>query len=328
MECEECASPVLSLRKFSIGSSRSFFCHNVGLEINVSRRVDFSCAPKAIVSTSLPWTGVLPDIPPSGFDFLSHDLHYSIPHDSMTDEGPESECDKLRACEDFLRFFRRLRELENAALNAPPVLISSNPGRDTKQFRSGTQLHSILTLLPDYDHGIRDIRFIDEYTGMACLLFLAVALYDCYLKSSNFDRYLEWLSVEVRKLNPHANPSITSILWLFLNNGGYPRDHAGDTGDRCWIVSRMVRIAKRLEWKRQGTIWDRIRQVLIDFIATQQECGLGSVDVDENALFARQQKACQAPDYFWNEDQIREDILDLQIPTSTTYSEINAPILT
>ncbi|KAI9038496.1 uncharacterized protein KD926_010708 [Aspergillus affinis] len=290
--------------------------------------VDFSCAPKAIVSTSLPWTGTVPDIPPSGFDFLSHDLHFSIPHDSTTDEGPGSECDKLRACEDFLRFFRRLHDLEYAALNAPPILMSSIPGRSTKQFSPGTQLHSILTMLPDYDHGIRDIRFIDEYTGMACLLFLAVALYDCYINSLNFDRYLEWLGKEVRKLNPHTNPSITSILWLFLNNGGYPRDQAGDTGDRCWIVSRMVRVAKRLEWKRQGTIWDRVRQVLIDFISTQQECGLGSDSVDEAALLARQQKTCRAPGYFWSEDQMREDILDLEIPTATTYSEMNAPVLT
>lgn len=246
----------------------------------------------------------------------------------MTDEGPESECEKLRACEDFLRFFRQLYKLENAALNAPRILISSNSGRSTKQFIPGTQLHSILTMLPDYDHGIRDIRFIDEYTGMACLLFLAVALYDSYVNSLNFGHYLEWLGMEVRKLNPHANPSITSILWLFLNNGGYPRNHAGDTGDRCWIVSRMVRIAKRLEWKRQGTIWDRIRQVLIDFITTQQDCGLGSDDVDEAALLARQHRTCRAPGYFWDEDQMRTYILDLEIPTATTYSEVHTPALT
>ncbi|KAH8428847.1 uncharacterized protein LDX57_006524 [Aspergillus melleus] len=183
-------------------------------------------------------------------------------------------------------------------------------------------------MLPDYDHGIRDIRFIDEYTGMACLLFLAVALYDCYMNSLNFDRYLEWLGMEVRKLNPHTNPSITSILWLFLNNGGYPRDHPGDTGDRCWIVSRMVRIAKRLEWKRQGTLWDRIRHVLIDFVTTQQECGLGSDSVDEAALLARQHRVNRVPEYFWNEDQMRGDILDLEIPTATTYSEMNASVLT
>ncbi|KAA8649201.1 uncharacterized protein ATNIH1004_005096 [Aspergillus tanneri] len=291
--------------------------------------VDFSCAPKAIVSTSLPWTGAVPDSPPAGFDFLSPDLHLGIPHDSTTDEGSESLCDHFRACEDFLRFFRHLHELERAALNSTPDLISKDAHRRIKQFSPGTQLHIILTMIPDYDHGIRDVRFIDDYTGMSCLVFLAVALHDCYLKSLNFDHYLEWLSMEVKKLNPHANPSITAILWLFLNNGGYPRDQPGDSGDRCWVVSRFMRIVKRLEWKRQGTIWDHIRQALIDFVMTQQECALGSDDVDEEALVARQYRARRSPTYLWDEDQMREYILNIKNPPpATTYFEMNAPIIT
>ncbi|THC96745.1 hypothetical protein EYZ11_003754 [Aspergillus tanneri] len=265
----------------------------------------------------------------SGFDFLSPDLHLGIPHDSTTDEGSESLCDHFRACEDFLRFFRHLHELERAALNSTPDLISKDAHRRIKQFSPGTQLHIILTMIPDYDHGIRDVRFIDDYTGMSCLVFLAVALHDCYLKSLNFDHYLEWLSMEVKKLNPHANPSITAILWLFLNNGGYPRDQPGDSGDRCWVVSRFMRIVKRLEWKRQGTIWDHIRQALIDFVMTQQECALGSDDVDEEALVARQYRARRSPTYLWDEDQMREYILNIKNPPpATTYFEMNAPIIT
>jgi hypothetical protein len=171
-------------------------------------------------------------------------------------------------------------------------------------------------MLPDYDHGIRDIRFIDEYTCMSCLFFLAVALYDSYRNSTNFDRYLDWLDLEVQKLNPFTNPSVTSVLWIFLNNGGYPQGEAGDAGERCWVVSRMVRIAKRLEWKRQGTIWDRLRQVLINFILAQQECALGSDSVDEEALIARQQRLLQPSEYFWDEDEMREEILGSQ-PSST-----------
>ena len=294
-------------------------------------RVDFSCASKAIVSTSLPWTGSILDTPP--LNFVDPTLHLAVPHDSVTAEDSESLCELLRACEDFLRFFRRLRELERLALDAHCTLLPNTTPRRDKHFSPGTPLYTILTMLPDYDHGIRDIRFIDEYTCMACLFFLAMALYDCYLNSTCLDRYLDWLSMEIKKINPFTNPSITSVLWLFLNNGGYPPNDHGDTGARCWIVSRMVRIAKRLEWKRHGTIWDRLRQVLIDFIVTQQDCALGSDHIDSDALAARQQKRLRdqdSPDYFWNEAQMREDILNLTISSVTTPSvgEMNVPVFT
>ncbi|KAF7595430.1 hypothetical protein BBP40_006052 [Aspergillus hancockii] len=217
---------------------------------------------------------------------------------------------------------------EHTALESPSIMVTGNARHRSKRFGPGSQLYSILTMLPDYDHGIRDVRFIDEYTCMSCLFFLTVALYDCYSTSSNFDRYLEWLDQEISKLNPYTNPSITSVFWLFLNNGGYPRGHAGDAGERCWIVSRMVRIAKRLEWKRHGTIWDRLRQVMVDFILTQQECALGTDQVTEEALAARQQRRRRPAEYFWNEDEMREYILDLDLTSFTPYSDTNVPILT
>ncbi|GKZ24579.1 hypothetical protein AbraIFM66951_011445 [Aspergillus brasiliensis] len=305
--------------------------------------VDFSCASKAIVSTSLPWTGAVSATPP--LDFLDPTIHLAVPHDSTTAEDSESLCETFRACEDFLRFFRRLRELERCALDAPYTLTADTAPKRINYFTPGTQLYTILTMLPDYDHGIRDIRFIDEYTCMACLFFLAIALHDCYLNSTSLDPYMEWLSMEIRSMNPFANPSITSVLWLFLNNGGYPPNYRGDTGARCWIVSRMVRVAKRLEWKRHGTIWDRLRQVLIDFIVTQQECALGCDQIDAKTLAARQRKrllhvqedaspssSSSPPEYFWNEAQIREDILNFSLSSITTRDvgddTTNIPVFT
>ncbi|GIC91283.1 uncharacterized protein Aud_007726 [Aspergillus udagawae] len=288
--------------------------------------VDISCAPKAVYTSCLPWTGALPDTSPESLDFLAPDVHLAIPHTQTTVESSESLCDQYRACEDFLRFFRCLHELEKAALGFPGNVTRSSAAPRVRLFSPGTPLHSILTMLPDYDHGIRDIRFIDEYTCMSCLFFLAVALYDSYCNSTNFDRYLGWLDLEVQRLHPFTNPSITSVLWIFLNNGGYPQGEAGDAGERCWVVSRMVRIAKRLEWKRQGTVWDRLRQVLINFILAQQECALGSDSIDEEALVARQQRRLQSSEYFWDEDEMREEILGSQ-PSSvlTPYPQPQTP---
>ncbi|EAW10094.1 uncharacterized protein ACLA_045590 [Aspergillus clavatus NRRL 1] len=319
MHCKGLASMVRNR-----GGMRGMRASNPFLE-KVLYWVDFSCAPNATYTSCLPWTGAIPDTLPESLDFLVSEEPLAIPHHLAQIEGSENLYNYFRAGEDFLRFFRRLYELENAMLSTR----SETPGGHTtprvKRFSPGTQLHSILTMLPDYDHGICDIRFIDEYTCMACLLFLAVALYDSYQNSTDFDHYLEWLDMEIQKLSPRGNPSIASVLWLFLNNGGYAHGQAGDTGERCWAVSRMVRIAKRLEWKHQGTIWDRLRQVLINFILTQQECALGSDSIDDAAVDAQQQRRGQPREYFWDEDEMREEILGTQQAAALAYSEVGTP---
>lgn len=302
-------------------------------------RVDFSCASKATVGAALPWTGAIPDTPPTGFDFLDPDVHFYTAHNSAAQGDTEMFCDQYRACEDFLRFFRHLHKLEHTALNSPSALAYTEAPSRIKSFVPGTKLHSILTLLPDYDHGIRDIRFIDEYTCMSCLLFIAVALYHSYSTSTPFDPYLQWLEHAIDCINPHENPSITSILWLFLQTTGFmPGEDHDNSGARCWVVSRMVRITKHLEWKHHGTIWDSIRQVLINFILTQQECALGEETVDAEALTARAKMRdsalCGERGYFWDEDELRREILDVRVPARSELEslsgidDLNVPVLT
>jgi hypothetical protein len=163
--------------------------------------------------------------------------------------------------------------------------------------------------LPDYDHGIRDVQHRREYTCLACLLYLNVALYECYLNAQNFDHYLEWLAAEIKQINPYSNPNVLAVMWLLLNNGGFPRGEASDGGERNWLVSRMMHVAKRLEWNRQGALWDRLHDILIRFVSTQHNCGLGSDNIGESELFARQQKLNRPDDYTWDEDEMRKEIL-------------------
>lgn len=251
----------------------------------------------------------MPDITPETFDFLDSDFH--LPPHSSAIQTRVGTCDYFLPCETFLAFFRRLHELEGVALSSQAFSCGTTSSR-TKRFAPGTLLYSIFTILPDYDHGIQDVHFIDEYTCMACLLFLNTALYDCYLKSSNFDRYLDWLDTVTNQLighTNHTNPGITAVLWLIFNRGGYPSGEATDNGERCWLVSRLLRVAKRLEWKRNGTVWDRLRTTLIEFVLTQQECALGSEYVDEAALMARQQRR-QRRKALWDEDEMGKDILE------------------
>ncbi|KAL4879786.1 hypothetical protein BJY04DRAFT_192953 [Aspergillus karnatakaensis] len=303
--------------------------------------VDFSCAPNAIVGTALPWTGAIPDTAPTGFDFLKPDIHLPIPHKPRTHIETEALCEQFRACEDFLGFFRHLHELERTALNSPSTLASSTVPPRRKSFTAGTKLHSIITVLPYYDHGIRDAGFIDEYTCMTCLFFLAVALYHSYTTFTSFDYYLNWLERQVDSLNSYENPSITSILWLFLQNGGFiPGEEQKNSGARCWVVSRMVRTAKHLQLKQNGRIWITLLQVLTDFIVTQQECALAEEFVDEEALSARAQKrdSNRENDYIWDENEMRREILGSRTPaqieagpgqfTNMGVGDANIPILT
>jgi len=176
-------------------------------------------------------------------------------------------------------------------------------------FDESTPLYTILTTLPDYDHGIRDVRFIDEYTCLACLLYLNVALHDYYSTSRNFDSYLEWASRELKQINPHSNPSISSVLWIFMNNGGFPSSESSDAGERSWFVSRMLRVAKKLEWKQHGASWDHLRTKLLGFLVTQQECGIGSSRMSDAQWHARNKRLSRPSHLLWDEDGMRRDIL-------------------
>lgn len=309
------------------------------LNTYVFYRVDFSCAAKAITSATLPLTGNIPDSPPSDLEFIDPNIQFAMPYTLSSTEDTDDALGILRSCEDFLTFFRYLYGLQQSLLRSPPPPPpppTSNLEADAKRdgyhrplfFDQSTQLYSILTTLPDYDHGIRDVRFIDEYTCLACLLYLNLALYDCYKNSKNFDNYLEWLVNEIKGINPYANPSISSVMWLFLNNCGFASFESRDNGERSWVVSRMLRVAKRLEWKLGGTLWDRLYGVLLKFIITQQECGLGCDHVGTGELHARSQRLSQPENFLWDENEMRREILgELYAGPPVYTAEISQPEL-
>jgi hypothetical protein len=99
------------------------------------------------------------------------------------------------------------------------------------------------------------------------------------------------------------------LLWFFLNNGGFPAGENPDSGERSWFVSRMLRVAKRLEWTHCGTIWDSLRSILIDFLIAQQECELGSERISEGALMARERRLSSPTYVLWDEVEMRRNIL-------------------
>jgi hypothetical protein len=144
---------------------------------------------------------------------------------------------------------------------------------------------------------------------MACLLYLGVALHDYYYTSRNFNGYLEWLNNELVGSGSRLNAGVATLLWVFLNNGGFPAGETPDAGERSWFVSRMLRVAKRLEWTHAGTIWDSLRSILIQFLIAQQECELGSDQISEAALIAREKRLSSPTYVLWDEAEMRRNIL-------------------
>ncbi|WEW55549.1 hypothetical protein PRK78_000980 [Emydomyces testavorans] len=277
--------------------------------------VDFSCAPNAIVGATLPWTGDTPDTLPS-LPFMAPRLYPELPIPCNN----QDTVDILQACEDFFSFFRSLNELQQSLFQAP---LSSNiemPERrkspqQSTLFKSDSPLYFILTTLPDYDHGIRDIRYIDEYCCIACLLYLNIALYDYYSTSRNFNDYLEWINREIKRLNQYGAVSIASVLWIFLDNGGFPNAEASDDGERNWFVSRILRVAKRFNRTPSKTVWDYLRFTLLEFLIIHQECGIGANSIGEAELNARRHWRHNKPLIMLEEAELRQTLFVQLCPT-------------
>lgn len=157
---------------------------------------------------------------------------------------------------------------------------------------------------------------------MACLLYLNVALHDCYISCSNFDPYLEWLNSEIRNARPRLDLSLASLLWVFLQNGGFASGETPDEGERSWFVSRLLRVAKRLEWKHTGTIWHGLRSILLQFLVTQQQCGLGSDYIGQEELVNREKLRNSPVPTLWDEEEIRQNILALLYAVPPAFAEV------
>ncbi|KAI1928136.1 hypothetical protein LOZ66_005311 [Ophidiomyces ophidiicola] len=264
--------------------------------------VDFSCAPDAIVGATFPWTGDTPDIPPTLSYMaprLSVDSSIALTHKDL----PEI----LQACENFFSFFHSLNELQQSLLARYEVEdIEGNESPPTPSFFYQTSpVYDILTSVADYDHGIQDISYIDEYVCVACLFYLNVALFDSYSAPQNFNKYLDWINFEVGKLSSYGTVSVASVLWIFLDNGGFPTGQQADNGERSWSVSQMLRVAKRLCRTASGTLWDDLKSTLLDFLFIHRECGIGNSSVGKQELSARRRWRHNQPVIIRKEAELR-----------------------
>jgi hypothetical protein len=89
----------------------------------------------------------------------------------------------------------------------------------------------------------------------------------------------------------------------------------------------MLRVAKRLEWKQGGASWDHLRNKLLGFLLTQQECGIGSSRIGDAQWHARKQRLSRPVNLLWDEDEMRRDILGVLyagIPVLTMPLEIQS----
>ena len=92
------------------------------------------------------------------------------------------------------------------------------------------------------------------------------------------------------------NQSITHLMWIFLKTGGFAYGF-DDDGERCWFVSRMVRVAKKLEFSQSGQRWEQVRNTLLAVLSLHEDLELdGDTGVPPVKL----------P---WTDDELRMEIL-------------------
>lgn len=131
----------------------------------------------------------------------------------------------------------------------------------------------------DYNHGIKNVGYLHEYGSMACLLYLSIELFWSRTRHGHFTVFLDWLADEMDKQELTWNQSITHLMWIFLKSAGYAYD-SDDEGQRAWLVSRMLRVAKKLEYSRTGQRWEQVRNTLLAILAQHEDLELDGVTVE------------------------------------------------
>jgi hypothetical protein len=281
-------------------------------------RVDFTRHPSSATGGSLPWTGTIPDKHPQILDFLTDHLRLPLivteQQVTATDDTPEDVYDKILACEQFIAFFCHLSVLHICRCRAANAqlrrLLNST-------FHPFSLLYELLADNPqNYNLGVKGVRYIKDCTSMACLLYINCTLWDYRTQTQRLDRYLHWLSTQVRHKELDTNRSVEVLLWILWRDGkgegddyddpdekreftlnysdsGEEQASRKDKGERSWLVSRMLRVAKRLG----DQSWDKVREVLLKFLRVPvlaQE----AASLDE-AIFGLP----------WGEDELRMEIL-------------------
>ena len=227
---------------------------------------------------------------------MTSHLRWTLPEFPQTRTSDDVQ-DIFKACEQFIAWFRHLTTLSRPAVRSPRSL-DSRQAKDPsgRLFQPGSSLYSLLTYMHDYNHGIKNVGYLHEYSSMACLLYLSVELFMCRYRQNHFTAFLDWLAEEMEKQELTWNQSITHLMWIFLKSGGYSYGF-DDDGERSWFVSRMLRVAKKLEYSRTGQRWEQVRNTLLAVLAQHEDLEL---DGDTG------KPPVQLP---WDENELRMEIL-------------------
>lgn len=289
--------------------------------LTARRRVDISRPPASSTGGSLPWSGSTPDVHPSSFDFLT--AHLQLPRDHPTlpyarwGETSDEIYDKVLACEQFLSFFQYLslqRREFSLRKHSPRVqnLLSTVLGQQSTLFR-------LLAENPKrIGPGAPGIRYSKDHCCLACLLLLNIALWDYADRPRTLEKFLKRLDQEVRSRNLEHNRSVETLLWIFWKDGeiefdedpvdsaidgepiGVSRFLTHDACERNWLVTRLLRMAKRLN----HVSWEMVRTTLLTcLLVSQAKGGSTSGGTREGSL---QWNRMYLP---WNDDDLRKAIL-------------------
>ena len=279
-------------------------------------RITMITSPESMLGAGWPWTGREQGITPLFIATVTQ-LAPSI----LSLSSPLSMIapihDVLLACEQFLSFFHDLSEKRHPDHNTetPTAQARTSERRRITLFSPSSPLHRILATPPPASANMYDRTTTQDYCRLACLLNLTLALMAYSSLPDRFERYLQWLAMEIIRNNIDLSMRIEHLYYILMRGFRDDNEHDRsededkfltgsqyrnmcDAGERNWLVSRLLCVAKRLDRPDTQRLWHSVQNTLAQNLPSSNA---GDANADSVAARPSIQD--------WKDDEIRKAVL-------------------
>ena len=290
-------------------------------------RISMITSPESKLGAGWPWTGrdtaVTPLFSATVTRHASTILNLSSPLSSIAPIH-----DVLLACEQFLSFFHDLSEKRHPDHNTdtPTGQAQTAERRRIALFSPSSPLHRILATPLPASANMYDRTTTQEYCRLACLLNLNLALMAYSSLPDRLERYLQWLATEIVRNNIDLSMRVEHLYYIlmrgFRDDNGVDRTEDDDdsltesrhrdvcdAGERNWLVSRLLYVAKRLDRPGTQRLWHSVQNTLAQYLLSS---GVGDANADSVAARPLIQD--------WKDDEMRKAVLDGLHPGPQFYA--------
>lgn len=178
-----------------------------------------------------------------------------------------TDADLSCRCEEFIDFFRDLRELSSASLHCDPALGDPEPLLKPKAYsmvaiEPQSLLHRVMCLPPFHRPGETDPHCSQAYSHIATLFYLSVTLLDLRDSQSDAAAFLSELQQRVLDIGLIRGFSVDTLFWTLTIDQNRTDWRFGERS-RIWQVARLMSVTKRLATQTQENIKTALMRFLV-----------------------------------------------------------------